>query len=235
MSANDPLPSLRQAELLILEAMARGRPVIGHCLGGQLMARALGARVGAVARRPRSAGIAIDAARPAPAARQWFGDGAVGAGVPVARRSLRTARRAPRLWRAAPPARTRPLRSVRTWRCSSMWRSIEEKLRRWSLLDTRCLSGRCSSAHATVHSGAAHARGAWPNTCRAQQALAERVYARWLAGVVDRAALTRLSYRERAISHCGMRRCCSCRMDFHWANRRFVSRNEAAKSLILMT
>jgi GMP synthase (glutamine-hydrolysing) len=45
MSANDDLPSLRAAERLILQAMARGTPVIGHCLGGQLMARALGASV----------------------------------------------------------------------------------------------------------------------------------------------------------------------------------------------
>lgn len=45
MSANDDLPSLRHAERLILEAMMQQRPVIGHCLGGQLMARALGARV----------------------------------------------------------------------------------------------------------------------------------------------------------------------------------------------
>lgn len=46
MSANDPLPFLRDAERLILQSMALDRPVIGHCLGGQLMARALGARVG---------------------------------------------------------------------------------------------------------------------------------------------------------------------------------------------
>jgi GMP synthase-like glutamine amidotransferase len=45
MSANDELPSLRQAERLILQAMDADIPVIGHCLGGQLMARALGARV----------------------------------------------------------------------------------------------------------------------------------------------------------------------------------------------
>jgi len=45
MSANDPLPFLRDAEKLILQAMDLGRPVIGHCLGGQLMARALGGRV----------------------------------------------------------------------------------------------------------------------------------------------------------------------------------------------
>jgi GMP synthase-like glutamine amidotransferase len=45
MSANDDLPSLRQAERLILEAMDKDLPVIGHCLGGQLMSRALGGEV----------------------------------------------------------------------------------------------------------------------------------------------------------------------------------------------
>ncbi len=44
-SANDDRPSLRDAERLILNAMEAGVPVLGHCLGGQLMARALGARV----------------------------------------------------------------------------------------------------------------------------------------------------------------------------------------------
>jgi GMP synthase (glutamine-hydrolysing) len=36
--------SNRQAEILILQAMRLDRPVIGHCLGGQLMSRALGGR-----------------------------------------------------------------------------------------------------------------------------------------------------------------------------------------------
>lgn len=45
MSANDDLLSNRQAEILILQAMRVDRPVIGHCLGGQLMTRALGGTV----------------------------------------------------------------------------------------------------------------------------------------------------------------------------------------------
>lgn len=45
MSANDPLLSNRQAEILILQAVLRNRPVIGHCLGGQLMSRALGGTI----------------------------------------------------------------------------------------------------------------------------------------------------------------------------------------------
>ncbi|WP_395703904.1 type 1 glutamine amidotransferase [Aquabacterium sp.] len=46
MSANDDMPHLRQAEQLVREGVASGIPVIGHCLGGQLMARALGGTVG---------------------------------------------------------------------------------------------------------------------------------------------------------------------------------------------
>lgn len=45
MSANDDLESNRRAENLISEAVADNKPVIGHCLGGQLMTRALGGTV----------------------------------------------------------------------------------------------------------------------------------------------------------------------------------------------
>jgi len=45
MSANDALLSNRQAEILILQAMLQEIPVIGHCLGGQLMSRALGGKI----------------------------------------------------------------------------------------------------------------------------------------------------------------------------------------------
>ncbi len=72
MSANDPLASLRQAEQLILQAMDAGVPVIGHCLGAQLMARALGAKVIA-SPRPEIGWQTLQVAD-TPAARRWFGE-----------------------------------------------------------------------------------------------------------------------------------------------------------------
>jgi GMP synthase-like glutamine amidotransferase len=45
MSVNDDLPYLRREMELIREAVARRQPVLGICLGAQLIARALGAKV----------------------------------------------------------------------------------------------------------------------------------------------------------------------------------------------
>lgn len=45
MSVNDPLPWIAPVCALIREAVSRDIPVIGHCLGGQLMSKALGGQV----------------------------------------------------------------------------------------------------------------------------------------------------------------------------------------------
>ena len=50
MSANDPLPFLRDEIDLIQRSVAAGKPVLGLCLGSQLLASALG---GTVFRAPR--------------------------------------------------------------------------------------------------------------------------------------------------------------------------------------
>lgn len=71
MSANDDLPQLRAAERLIAACVDANVPVLGHCLGGQLMARTLGAAV----RSSPAPEVGWHAMRclPGEQARAWFG------------------------------------------------------------------------------------------------------------------------------------------------------------------
>lgn len=71
-SVLDPLPSLRKAEALIREADRLGIPVLGHCLGGQLLAHALGGRVER-ARQPEIGWCPLQI-HDCTAARAWFGE-----------------------------------------------------------------------------------------------------------------------------------------------------------------
>ncbi|MDM7456712.1 MAG: type 1 glutamine amidotransferase [Tepidimonas sp.] len=71
-SANDDRASLRQAEALIREADALSIPTLGHCLGAQLMARALGGRVQRLP-RPEIGWLPIGHDGSA-AAREWLGE-----------------------------------------------------------------------------------------------------------------------------------------------------------------
>ncbi|MFA9441207.1 type 1 glutamine amidotransferase [Uliginosibacterium sp. sgz301328] len=72
MSVNDDLPWIERELDLIRHAIDSSVPVIGHCLGGQLMSRALG---GEVTRNPvREIGWTRITATDTPHARQWLGD-----------------------------------------------------------------------------------------------------------------------------------------------------------------
>ena len=72
MSVNDDLPWIPLTLDLIRQADARGIPVIGHCLGGQLMAKAFGSTVG---RNPVKE-IGWGEVEATPAAADWLGDAA---------------------------------------------------------------------------------------------------------------------------------------------------------------
>jgi GMP synthase-like glutamine amidotransferase len=76
MSANDELPWTQPVLQLMRDAVASDVPVIGHCLGGQLLSRALG---GTVSRNPvKEIGwVPVQVDRGA-VAREWFGPGLEG-------------------------------------------------------------------------------------------------------------------------------------------------------------
>jgi GMP synthase-like glutamine amidotransferase len=71
MSVNDDLPWIEPALELIRQAVTENIPVLGHCLGGQLMAKALGGTVS----RSRVTQIGWGEVQVAgtPAAGAWFG------------------------------------------------------------------------------------------------------------------------------------------------------------------
>lgn len=72
MSVNDDLPWIDPVLTLIRSAVAADIPVIGHCLGGQLMSKALGASVG---RNPvKEIGWGDVQLEDVPLARSWFGE-----------------------------------------------------------------------------------------------------------------------------------------------------------------
>jgi GMP synthase-like glutamine amidotransferase len=76
MSANDPTPWNRPVLDLMRDAVVRKVPMIGHCLGGQMMSRALGAEV---TRNPvKEIGWNPVKVEDTPAARKWFGDDLAG-------------------------------------------------------------------------------------------------------------------------------------------------------------
>ena len=72
MSVNDDLPWIAPVMSLIRTAVAEDIPVLGHCLGGQLIAKALG---GKVTKNPvKEIGWGEVSVVDQPTARAWFGD-----------------------------------------------------------------------------------------------------------------------------------------------------------------
>ncbi|WP_124552930.1 type 1 glutamine amidotransferase [Methylophilus methylotrophus] len=72
MSVNDDLPWIPPLLQLIRQAVEKDVPLLGHCLGGQLISKALG---GVVSKNPvKEIGWGQVQVADDPAARDWFGD-----------------------------------------------------------------------------------------------------------------------------------------------------------------
>jgi GMP synthase-like glutamine amidotransferase len=72
MSVNDPLPWIDEICTLIRDAAAKNIPVIGHCLGGQLISKALGGKI--TANPVKEIGWGSVSSMINPASRHWLGD-----------------------------------------------------------------------------------------------------------------------------------------------------------------
>lgn len=179
MSANDPLPSLRRAEDLVREAFALGRPVIGHCLGGQLMARALGQRVQAspapeVGWQP----IAIRGGAPS---RRWFGDLAQATVFQWHYESFEIPPQAD--WLALSEACPHQAFSIGPHLAMQFHIEVDaDKVLRWSGEEGARWAQARHDHPATVQDAQTMELGV-ADSLAAHQALADRLYAAWLDGV----------------------------------------------------
>jgi GMP synthase-like glutamine amidotransferase len=182
MSANDPLPSLRQAEALFREAVRDGIPTLGHCLGGQLMARALGARIGDSL--APEVGFCQMQVREGPMAQAWFGAEASHTvfqwhyeafDLPAGALGLATSAACRHQAFAIGPH-------------LGMQFHIEldaDKLARWSRDEGGRFSGALLQHPASVHDGERMRRDG-ATLFAAHHALADRIYARWWAAAQGR-------------------------------------------------
>lgn len=175
MSVNDDLPFLHSAAALLRDAVARGVPVLGHCLGGQMLAKVLGARV--TDNPVPEIGWSRIEHLPGEQAQQWLGDAA----------TLRVYQWHQQTF-SLPPGATQVARNAA---CENqafafgphlgMQFHVEvdaEKLDRWCREAPR--PGDPRLAHASVQHEAAM-RADTARHLAQSQATAARLYARWLA------------------------------------------------------
>ena len=182
MSANDPLPSLRQAEHLFLEAVRDGVPTLGHCLGGQLMARALGALVSAspapeVGWQPLTV-LGNDRAR------AWLAPNGTLAPLTVFHWHYE-AFQLPAGAQLLATSAACPVQAFSVGPHLAMQWHVEldaAKLDRWSREQSGQHEQACLEHPKTVHSGS-EMRVAAPERLAQQQALARHIYGRWWAQV----------------------------------------------------
>lgn len=177
MSANDPLPALRDAELLVRQAVQAGLPTLGHCLGGQLMARAMGARIGP-SPAPEIGWQELDVLN-TPESAAWFGQ-------PGPRTVFQWHFEAFEL----PPGAVRLAGNAS---CPNQAFALgphlalqfhaeidDEKARRWSHDESELWAAARSRHPCTAQTGPQMREGMALHL-RAHQALAGRIYRRWLA------------------------------------------------------
>ncbi len=178
MSVNDPLPWIPQVTRLIEQAVAADKPVLGHCLGGQLIAKALG---GVVSANPvKEIGWLPVERVDNDAARDWLGE------LPASFEVFH--------WHgetfSIPPRATRILASRdcanqafvigKTLAMQCHIEMTADMVREWARTGADEIAAAC--AMPTVQDASAMTRDLDAHIARLQVA-AEKVYGRWLRGL----------------------------------------------------
>ena len=179
MSANDPLLSNRQAEILILQAVLKNRPTIGHCLGGQLMTRALGGTVGQ-SPQPEIGWQAIDY-ESVPETERWFGANPTPVVIQWHYDAFSIPEGATRL--AGSPACPNQAWSMGPHLAMQFHIEIDDdKARAWAA-DEDPKWAEARTQYASVQDSRAIVQGIEPNLTQ-HQATADHVYRTWLAPTI---------------------------------------------------
>lgn len=177
MSVNDDLPWIPPVLALIRSAAAAGIPLLGHCLGGQLIAKALGGTVGP--NPVKEIGWGTVRVLESATARDWFGDVAAFEAFhwhgetftlpPGAERLLESAHCANQAFALGPHL---------ALQCHV--EMTEEMIQSW------CEIGADEIAEAAASPGvqtAPEMRALNPANLPAMRAVAERLYGRWARGL----------------------------------------------------
>ena len=179
MSVNDDLPWIAPMLDLIRESVARDVPVIGHCLGGQLMSKALGGNVTRNALKEIGWGrIDVGAT---PLASEW-GQSEPFVGYHWHGETFSVPTGAERIWSSVHCA-NQAFALSKHFAMQCHIEMTEELIESWCETGLREIEANLARSPAVQTPGAM--REKMDARLSALHAVADRVYRRWTAGLVD--------------------------------------------------
>jgi len=178
MSVNDDLPWIPRSLELIRQAVAANIPVLGHCLGGQLIAKALG---GVITRNPiKEIGWGMARVTATPEARAWFGETTEFPAFHWHGETFSLPDGAVRILETAHCANQAFVLNDRHLALQCHVEMTEAMIREW------CAVGRdeIAAADSCAVQTPAVILQQTPANLPAMQAMAERLYGRWVSGLI---------------------------------------------------
>jgi GMP synthase-like glutamine amidotransferase len=176
MSVNDDLPWIEPALALIRQAIANDIPVLGHCLGGQLMAKALG---GVVRKSPikeigwGEVSVAVNAV-----AREWFGELSVFEAFHWHGETFSVPKHATRLL-SSPYCENQAFALDRHLALQCHVEMTEEMVKTWCKIGVEEITGSAGSAVQSIEAMQTDLAKRVP----ALNQVAGRLYAKWISGL----------------------------------------------------